>query len=115
MKLCLSKSLEAAAGEDCTKAELGVFWLAIQAAVRSGASEAINMELGTPTQFGRPNWVKELGSIKKDALAKMNRGKSDEEVCVYVCGNAALTAAVSQACSTLTDPDVDFRLFAEQF
>jgi len=138
VNLCLTKAMDTTASKDVSAAEAAIFWLGALAAVRFGAEgqTAVFKELGVPTQFGRPNWVKELTKVAEtlpSAGAERKTtgnpwsifgssgtggevtGVEPEEVCVYVCGNQMLTDSVREACEAASTEQVVFLLFAEQF
>mmetsp|Transcript_84234 Transcript_84234/g.235017 ORF Transcript_84234/g.235017 Transcript_84234/m.235017 type:complete len:873 (+) Transcript_84234:75-2693(+) len=120
VRLCLTKSLETTATKDCTAAEVAMFWLGAQVAINAFKATELAAELGAPTQFGRPNWHKELRNHATELLAKPQLPtrtglKGELEINVFVCGNAMLVASLEEACDDLDDEEVIFRLFAEQF
>jgi len=125
--LCLTKSLETTTGKHCSATEAAMFWLGAQVALNKFKAAELAVELGVPTNFGRPNWHQELRKHADALLAKKNKmaggpagptctGEHGElEINVFVCGNAMLVESLEKACDDLDDDEVIFRLFAEQF
>jgi len=117
IRLCMTKALDAQKTEDCTAAEIALFWLGVQMALRPGnSSKELATELGAPSQFGRPNWCKEFGTHINE-LKKKHGSQADEhlEVSVFACGNQMLVASLEEACAATTDAKMQVRLFAEEF
>merc|ERR1719272_2261575 len=112
----MTKSLDTQATDDCTAAEVALFWLGVQIALSTHNAKSLASELGAPTQFGRPNWNKEFDTHVKE-LTKKHAPTSDEplEVSVFACGNQMLVASLEEACSATTDAKMSVRLFAEEF
>merc|ERR1712137_1474566 len=118
VRLCLSKSMDTAVSKDCNATEAALFWIGTQVALGSGKAPELAEELGAPTQFGRPNWNKELGDHGKELLKKFPREETDTEpmdVGVYVCGNPMLVESLEHACDDLDTDEIEFTLYAEQF
>jgi len=120
VRLCLSKALETSAASGCSAGEAATFWLGLQVALNKFGAKDLAAELGAPTQFGRPNWRKELGAHARELLGRSPRpsctGPAGElEVDVYACGNAMLVASLEEACDDLCGGEATFRLFAEEF
>jgi len=114
VRLVLTKALETSEANDCSAAEQALFWIGIQVALGLKPESALAEELGAPTQFGRPNWKKELGNHYKE-LQKHHQKGQKMEIGVYACGNNMLVQSLQEACDCLDTDEVDFRLFAEQF
>mmetsp|Transcript_26787 Transcript_26787/g.49298 ORF Transcript_26787/g.49298 Transcript_26787/m.49298 type:complete len:859 (+) Transcript_26787:66-2642(+) len=121
VRLCLSKSLETSAKKGCSAAELALFWLGVQTALRKVRETELSKELGAPTQFGRPNWEKEFQTCADEALEHQKKTlfKVEDdgplEISVFACGNKMLIASLEEACENMTDDTTAFRLFAEEF
>ena len=120
VRLCLTKSLETATGADCSAAEVAMFWNGVNIALTRFDAPKLASELGAPTQFGRPNWNKELSDhanalLARDPPAKRTGAHGELEIHVYACGNAMLVSSLTEACDSLDDQNRTFRLFAEQF
>jgi len=120
VRLCLSKSLETSATPECSAAQIAMFWAGAQIALRNGKAVNLAKELGAPTQFGRPNWKKELKSRGAE-LTRLFPSEVQDGQCmdvgVYVCGNPMLVESLEEACdeSSASGSTVRFSLFAEQF
>jgi len=110
--LCLTKTVETVATEDCGATEVALFWLGVDIALNKLDSEELRSDLGVPTQFGRPNWNKELS---KHLEGVRKQYAEVPEVSVFACGNAMLVSSLEQACAAVSDADTVFRLFAEEF
>jgi len=116
VRLCMTKSLETTATEDCSAAGIALFWLGVQIAMDKFESKELASELGAPTQFGRPNWVKEFTGIVNDlGLKKAHYRAEPVEISVFACGNVMLTNSLEEACDAMKDDEVQFRLYAEEF
>ena len=97
-----------------------MFWNGVNIALTRFDAPKLASELGAPTQFGRPNWKKELSNhaqalLARDPPAKRTGAHGELEIHVYACGNAMLVSSLTEACDVLDDQDTTFRLFAEQF
>jgi len=117
VRLVLTKSLDASATGECSAAEVAMFWMGTQVALKNPSGKSLANELGAPTQFGRPDWNKELTNRYLELKEKGFAVSGEEmQIGVFACGNALLVQALEEACDTQDIPDeVDFRLFAEQF
>jgi predicted ferric reductase len=121
--LCLTSALEASATRECSASEIALFWMGVQTAVTYSkeANEELCSEIGAPTKFGRPNWQQEFADHVEDLLQRERqlsgrRVRLDPlEVSVFLCGGAALTEPLEDACSLVTDDRVRLRLYAEGF
>jgi len=110
--LCLTKTLDSVACDDCGATEVALFWVGVDVALNKLDSEELRSDLGVPTQFGRPNWYKEL-STHLEGVKK--RHAEVPEVSVFACGNAMLVASLEEGCAAASDTDTTFRLYAEEF
>eukprot|EP00931_Biecheleriopsis_adriatica_P101134 TRINITY_DN76344_c0_g1_i1.p1 TRINITY_DN76344_c0_g1~~TRINITY_DN76344_c0_g1_i1.p1 ORF type:complete len:828 (+),score=153.29 TRINITY_DN76344_c0_g1_i1:84-2567(+) len=116
VRLVLTKALETSDKSDCNATEVAMFWMGTQVALLYSNAKALSRELGAPTQFGRPNWKKELGKHYEELLEKGARVPGEVmKIGVFACGNKMLTDSLEEACDALDTEEVDFRLFAEQF
>lgn len=120
VRLCLTKSLETSATAECKAEEVALFWIGAQVALSFYKCEGLAKELGAPTQFGRPDWMKELGTHTQDLLKKRSAPREGEkleklEVSVFACGNTMLVQSLEDACDALDSDEAELRLFAEQF
>lgn len=119
--LCLSQTLETAAGEGRSSAEVALFWHGVQAAMRRVDKAELRKELAVPTQFGRPHWKKELEACAAEALEHRKRSSKKVvkarplEISVFACGSQTLTDSLEEACDSLTNESTTFNLFVEQF
>jgi len=113
VRLVLTKGMETSETNECSAAEAALFWIGVQVALRLD-SQSVVQELGAPTQFGRPNWKKELGDRYKELVKYQKKGEK-MEIGVYACGNNMLVQSLEDACDSLDSDEVDFKLFAEQF
>jgi predicted ferric reductase len=124
LHLILSRTLETTTQENVSAAELALFWHGLRVAMASGAKE-LAASVGVPTQFGRPNWEKEFVEMAaeiqtQDNKAPVKRGEHMPEVTqrtigVYICGNDKLVKSLDHAAVTVSNSDVQFKLFAEEF
>jgi predicted ferric reductase len=109
VRLCLTKALDT---KQDGAAELTLLWMGVEIALSKFGATELAVELGIPTQFGRPKWEQEFTSCYEDL-----KGKHGErlDIGVFACGNAMLTASLEEACSEASDSNVSFRLYAEEF
>jgi NADPH oxidase len=131
LHLILSKTLETTTKEGISAAELALFWHGVRVAMASGAKE-LAASVGVPTQFGRPNWETEFvdmaTAIETDDHAMMARGNKDgrgapdhhtpqhrRSVGVYICGNDKLVKSLEHAAVQVSNKDIEFKLYAEEF
>mmetsp|Transcript_77647 Transcript_77647/g.142099 ORF Transcript_77647/g.142099 Transcript_77647/m.142099 type:complete len:867 (+) Transcript_77647:85-2685(+) len=121
VRLCLSKTLDTSATDDCSAAEVALFWVGVQIALRKFSAFDLSKELAAPTQFGRPNWETEFTKCAEEALRSYVKGgkqaevEGTTEISIFACGNKMLVASLEEACDALTDDEMAFRLYAEEF
>jgi len=115
IRLCMTKALDTQATEDCSAAEVALFWLGVQIALSTHKAKSLAGELGAPTQFGRPNWNKEFDAHVKEITKKHGASGEELEISVFACGNQMLVNSLEEACSATTNAKMVVRLFAEEF
>jgi predicted ferric reductase len=126
LHLILSKTLETTTQEGVSAAELALFWHGLRVAMASGAHE-LAASVGVPTQFGRPNWDKEFVDMASQIERTDNKAykptsndnhmhmATHRQIGVYICGNDKLVHSLEQAAVKVSNNDIEFKLFAEEF
>jgi predicted ferric reductase len=117
--LILSQALEKTVEEGISAQELALFWHSLRVAMASGAKE-INTCVGVPTQFGRPNWEKEFVDMASqieadDKTSSKTYLAQQHTVGVYICGNPMIAVACEHAAVKVSNKDIEFKLFVEEF
>jgi predicted ferric reductase len=126
LRLVMTANPTTSKTEGASAAEVALFWHAARFALMCGAKE-LQGAIGVPTEFGRPDWVKELKDVSASLKSQMKSqaldtsattlepGKGPTKVGVFVCGAPALSKSIEAAAVKASDSETSFAMFVEEF
>jgi hypothetical protein len=118
LRLVMTQNPATSKTDAASAAEVALFWHATKFALKCGAKD-LEQCIGVPTDFGRPNWEKELTDVADSLKAKANETQSEsgkaKKVSVFICGNPMLAKSIETAAVKVSNDETCFTLYVEEF